>query len=230
VLCVALLSPLDALGAKSFSVHMIQHELLMVVAAPLLATGRPIEAWTWAMPAAWRSGLGGLAHDLRGAVCWLVHPMGAWLAHALALWLWHVPVLFEASLAHPWVHELQHASFLGTALLLWWSVFGRGTRGAGAMGLGSLFTTMLHSGALGALLTFAPSVWYAPYRDAAGPAFAALQDQQLGGLVMWVPGGLAYLLAGLAIVASWLRSSRGGASSSAAQTRAPALAAPAHPE
>lgn len=228
-LAAALVSPVDALAATLFSMHMVQHELMMVVAAPLIVTGRPLEAWTWAMPASWRAPVAAAARAPGLGRAWgaMTHPAVAWMLHALALWLWHVPAFFEASLASRAVHELQHASFLGTALLLWWSVLGRGTRRSDAASLGSLFTTMLHTGALGALLTFAPTVWYATYARASAFGLAPLEDQQLGGLVMWAPGGLAYLVAGLAIVASWLRSSPAAASSAGAGTPDRALAASA---
>jgi putative membrane protein len=228
-LTAALVSPLDALAASLFSAHMVQHELLMVVAAPLLVTGRPLEAWTWAMPAAWRAPIAAAARAPGLAPAWgvMAHPAGAWILHALALWAWHVPALFEASLASRGIHELQHASFLGTALLLWWSVLGRGIRRSDAASLGSLFTTMLHTGALGALLTFAPAAWYAGHAGASLFGLTPLEDQQLGGLVMWAPGGLAYLVAGLAIVASWLRSSPAAASSAGAGRPGRALAASA---
>jgi putative membrane protein len=205
VLCAALVSPIDTLGAALFSVHMVQHELLMVVAAPLLVLSRPFEAWTWALRPAWRKALGGVARfgPLRAAWRTCTEPIGAWTLHAVALWAWHVPALFEAALAHEGVHVAQHACFFVSALFFWWSVFSRSARRGGAS-VASLFTTMMHTSALGALLTFAPTPWYAHYADTAAFGLSALEDQQLGGLVMWVPGGLAYLGAGLAIVAASL--------------------------
>lgn len=205
VLALALASPLDALGGALFSVHMVQHELLMVVAAPLFVMSRPLEAWTWAMPASWRQPLAGAGRLRPVAATWraITQPLGAWTLHAVALWGWHIPWLFEAALTNEWLHSLQHASFLASALLFWWSVLGRGVRRPDGVGLASLFTTMLHTGALGALLTFAVHPWYGHY--AAGAfGLTALEDQQLGGLVMWVPGGLAYMAAGLALAAAWL--------------------------
>lgn len=205
VLALALTSPLDALGGAVFSAHMVQHELLMVVAAPLFVMSRPLEAWTWALPVAWRQPLANAGRLRPVAATWraITPPLGAWTLHAVALWGWHIPWLFEAALTDEWLHSAQHASFLGSALLFWWSVLGRGVRRPDAVGLASLFTTMLHTGALGALLTFAAHPWYAHYA-AAGFGLDALEDQRLGGLVMWVPGGLAYMVAGLAIVAAWL--------------------------
>jgi putative membrane protein len=205
-LAAALLSPLDALGGVLFSAHMVQHELLMVVAAPLLVLGRPLEAWTWALPLRARRVLSDVAHVRPLQAAWraITEPLGAWALHALALWAWHIPLLFQRALENEGVHVLQHASFLGSALLFWWSVLGRGARRDG-IAVASLFTTMLHTGALGALLTFAPTVWYPHYVLGPGAhGLDPLEDQQLGGLVMWVPAGIAYIAAALAIVARWL--------------------------
>jgi putative membrane protein len=207
LVALALVSPLDALGEALFSAHMAQHEILMTLAAPLLVSGRPLEAWTWALPARWRAAT---ANALRAGplgFMWdtLSTPLAAWIAHAIAIWVWHAPVLFDMALREPAIHALQHLSFLGTALFFWWSILRRGVRRAEGASVGSLFTTMLHSGGLGALLTFAPTAWYLHYA-ATAPAygFTALEDQQLGGLIMWGPAGLPYLAAGLAIVGSWL--------------------------
>lgn len=203
-LVAALVTPLDALGARLFAAHMVQHELLMVVAAPLLVLGRPLAAWTWAFSPGQRQRIGVTTRRRRLAAGWagITRPLTAWGLHAVALWAWHVPVLFQAALHHESVHILQHASFLVTALLFWWAVVGgdpRSTRGGFA--LAYLLTTMMHTGALGALLTFAPTVWYPAYELGGGAlGLSPLEDQQLGGLIMWVPGGVAYLLAGLALV------------------------------
>jgi putative membrane protein len=203
-LAAALLSPLDVLAARSFGIHMIQHEALMVVAAPLLVLGRPLEAWAWATPPGALRALAALAHSSLMSRAWraITEPVGAWCFHALALWIWHLPVLFNAALTSPSLHVLQHASFFGSALAFWWAVFGRSARAPDPTSMASLLTTMLHTGALGALLTFAPSAWYSLPGP---PLLDPLEDQQLGGLVMWVPGSLAYLFAGLAIIGRWLR-------------------------
>jgi len=206
VLCAALLSPIDTLATRLFSVHMVQHELLMVVAAPLLVLSRPLEAWTWALKASWRKALAGVARIDLLRVAWRAcsAPIGAWTLQAVALWTWHMPVLFDVALADEGVHIAQHSCFLVSALFFWWSVFRRSAAQPGGVSLASLFTTMMHTSALGALLTFAPTAWYAHYAQDAVFGLSALEDQQLGGLVMWVPGGIAYLVAGLAIAAAWL--------------------------
>jgi putative membrane protein len=88
----------------------------------------------------------------------ITQPLAAWALHGLALWLWHVPLLFEAAMHKEGVHVLQHASFLGTALLFWWAVLGGDLRSRGGGGsMAYLFTTMMHTAALGALLTLAPT-------------------------------------------------------------------------
>lgn len=208
-LAVALASPLDSLGVHLFSAHMLQHELLMLVAAPLLVIARPLAAWTWALPARSRPAVGGAlrARGWRRAWAMIRSPLGAWLLHAVALWGWHAPAAFSLALVDPLVHALQHASFLGTALLFWWAVLGSNARSRLGVALLSLFATMVHSTVLGALITLSPRTWYPGYA-ATSAALGAdpLADQQLGGLLMWVPGGLVYLGVGLWLAARWLKS------------------------
>jgi cytochrome c oxidase assembly factor CtaG len=175
-LAVALLSPLEARVAESFSLHMIQHELLMIAAPPLLILGRPYAALAATLPPA---ALRVAALPLR------VPPLAALLLHAAALWIWHVPGLFDRALGSEAAHAAQHASFFFTALLFWWAVFRRVRTGIALL---YILVTMIHAGALAALLTFAPAPLY---------ALTALGEQQLGGLIMWVPAGYAMLAAAL---------------------------------
>jgi|tagenome__1003787_1003787.scaffolds.fasta_scaffold20979382_2 putative membrane protein len=207
VLTLALMPPLDPLGAKLFSAHMLQHELLMLVAAPLLVAGSPLAVWAWALPLRWRRSIPLFTHARGFAAFWatLTAPLAAWLLHAAAIWLWHVPGLFTAALEHEGIHVLQHFSFLFSALVFWWAAT-RTTSPAGtAACIFSLFTTMVHTGALGALLVFAPSTWYPVYGSASLPwGLQPLEDQQLGGLIMWIPGGLVYAGVAIALMARWL--------------------------
>jgi putative membrane protein len=209
VLALSLTSPIDTLGQALFWVHMIQHELLILIAAPLLVLSSPQTAFLWALPRRWRHGIGGLARTGWWKRGWraLTNPLSAWAIHALLLWGWHVPPLFQASLVNELVHTLQHIGFFGSALLFWWSMVQAGSTewGYGAAVLG-VFTTALHSSALGALLTFASIVWYPIYAETAPLwGLSALEDQQLGGLIMWVPGGVVFLVAGLVLLACWLQ-------------------------
>jgi putative membrane protein len=210
-LFVALVSPLHPWGEVLFSAHMTQHEVLMLVAAPLLVLGRPLVPFIWALPARWRPAVGGLGKRRGMKALWrfLTNPLAAWALHAVALWVWHVPALFQATLRSDLVHTLQHLSFLGSALLFWWAlVHGR----RGLMGYGAavlyMFTTSVHSGVLGALITFAHSPWYPAYANSTTSwGLTPLEDQQLGGLIMWIPAGLVYIIAGLALMAGWMRES-----------------------
>jgi cytochrome c oxidase assembly factor CtaG len=183
----------------------------MLVAAPLLVLGRPIIAFLWALPVGWAPRLTRATNipSVRSSWAFITAPFVAWLIHALVLWSWHVPALFQATLTSDLVHSAQHASFLGSALLFWWAIMHGRQRAVGfGIAVLYLFTTALHSGLLGALLTFARSVWYPAYTgttDAWG--LTPLEDQQLGGLIMWIPAGLVYIIAGLALFAGWLRES-----------------------
>jgi putative membrane protein len=216
-MAIALASPLDAAGGYLFSAHMVQHELLMIVAAPLMVLGRPLGVWAWSLPQSWLRPLGGALRvgPVRSAWHALTRPLHAWLLHFAALWLWHVPALFQAALLHPAVHALQHASFLFPALLFWWAVLEGAQSGADrGAAIAYLFTTMLHTGALGVLFAMSGHVWYPVYGIGASQyGLSALEDQQLGGLIMWVPGGLAYVIAGLVLCAGWLRQPARGAAS-----------------
>ena len=208
-LVAALVSPLDSLGNHLFSAHMVQHELLMVVAAPLLVLGRPLATWTWAFSLAQRRVLGRLFQARSWANLWttLTDPLVAWALHALALWGWHIPGAFDLALQHPGWHIVQHACFLGTALFFWWAVLGHDPRGRYGPGHSAayLFTTMMHTSALGALLSLAPTPWYAPYIPLTGAlGLDPVDDQQLGGLVMWVPAALAYVIAALWVIGRML--------------------------
>ena len=209
LLGVALLSPLHRLGETLLAAHMTQHELLMVVAAPLLVLGRPFVVSLWGLPMGWRRAVGRGAGRLGPAWRVLSRIEVAWLLHAAAIVGWHAPSLYQRAAASDAVHALQHASFLLTALLFWWSVLPaasqRGRHGAAIL---SLFSTMIYTGGLGALLTLSRTPWYPAYGAGASLwGLTPLEDQQLAGLIMWVPGGVSYLLATLWLVVAWLGAS-----------------------
>jgi putative membrane protein len=207
-LALALVSPLVEMTDGLFSAHMVQHELLMVVAAPLLVLGRPLAMWTWSLPPGWR---GTTARAFQGRAfsgVWarLTSPLGATLVHAVAIWAWHVPRVFELSEASAGAHALQHIAFLFSALLFWWALLKPARGGRVGAAVGCLFVTMLHTSALGVLLTFSSEVWYsAATSHAAHWGLTPIEDQQLGGLVMWVVGGLPYVAAALVLAARWFR-------------------------
>ncbi|MBC9206443.1 cytochrome c oxidase assembly protein [Roseomonas aerophila] len=202
----ALVSPLHWWGEHLFTAHMIEHEIVMVVAAPLLVAGRPLGAALWAFPDRLRRRLAGAARG--GLWRWLSLPATATILHGLAIWVWHMPPLFDATVTHVGLHRAQHLSFLLSGLLFWWALLRRAHPAAAA---GHLFITMVHTGVLGALLTFSPRVLYTQQTaHAALWGLTALEDQQIAGLVMWVPGGTVYAAVMLTMVSRWVRrSSRG---------------------
>ena len=209
LLAIALISPLHRLGEALLSAHMAQHELLMVVAAPLLVLGRPFVVGLWGLPAGWRRAVGRLTGRVRPVWRAASRVEVAWLLHAAAIVAWHAPALYQRTVSSDLAHTLQHSSFLLTALLFWWSVLPaaslRGRHGAAIL---SLFSTMVYTGGLGALLTLGRTPWYPAY-GAAAPLWGLtpLEDQQLAGLIMWVPGGVTYLPATLWLVYAWMRAS-----------------------
>ncbi|HWI24048.1 MAG TPA: cytochrome c oxidase assembly protein [Lysobacter sp.] len=214
VLAAALITPLHAAGERSFAAHMFEHELLMLAAAPLLVLSRPLGVALWAFPQRMRIGLASGSGAMFGAA-WrmLTTPVVATLVQAAVLWLWHAPHLFDLALANDGWHVVQHLCFLVSALLFWWAVLhGRGVHRIG-VAVGCLFFTATVSGALGALMAFSNSPWYAGYAASGLDAFGLTpaEDQQFAGVLMWVPGGLVHAGAGLALLARRLREGGGTA-------------------
>lgn len=204
----ALVSPLHQAGERAFSAHMLEHELLMLVAAPLLVLSQPLSVMIWAFPAARRQGLGAAARWRPAAAIWraCTEPVTATLAQAAALWLWHAPALFDLALARNGWHIAQHVSFLVTALLFWTAMLRPGPSRRGVAVL-CLFATSVISGALGALMAFSESPWYAGYAAMGMAPFGltAAEDQQIAGLLMWIPGGLVHAAAALILVGAALK-------------------------
>jgi cytochrome c oxidase assembly factor CtaG len=210
-LTLALVSPLHPWGQVLFWPHMAQHEILMLISAPLLVLGQPMAVFLKALPPAWAHSLAavGNSRGWLGVWQWITAPFVAWVIHGIALWVWHIPMLFEATLHSELIHALQHLSFLFSALLFWWAVI-HGQRRSLAYGMAVLylFTTAVHSGLLGAMLTFSTRPWYPTYAHTAPQwGLTPVEDQQLGGLIMWVPAGLVYVAVGLALFAAWLTES-----------------------
>jgi cytochrome c oxidase assembly factor CtaG/cytochrome c2 len=206
-LMIALVSPLHAVGGVLFSAHMVQHELLMTIAAPLIVLGRPGTPLMWALPERIRGRVAGLTRHSAFHTAWKTasNPISAWLLHGAAIWVWHVPSLYDASVESELVHSLQHYSFFATALLFWWSVLqGRSPARAG-IAVMSLFTTALHTGLLGALLSSGDAAVYKAYDSTRSWGLTPLEDQQLGGIIMWVPGAVPYAVAALFLITRWLR-------------------------
>lgn len=212
VVALALTSPLHWLGERLFTAHMIEHELLMVVGAPLMAFARINGPMMWSLPASVRPAIGrSLTWPLVAKPWALVsHPVSATALHGLALWAWHAPPLYAWALENTAIHRLQHISFFATALLFWWVLLhgrgvGRSLRLRDGIAIACLFVTILHSGVLGALLTLSTRIWISGQGALAGEfGLSPLEDQQLAGILMWVPMGMLYTGAALFFAYRWL--------------------------
>jgi cytochrome c oxidase assembly factor CtaG len=199
LLVIALLSPLDSLSNPLLFAHMIQHILLIAVAPPLFVLGKPEIAWLWALPRSWRRGMS-RHRGVRSTLSFLspcARPVPAAMIHMATLWIWHSPPLFDAALASDSLHWLEHVLFFGTALLFWRAVIkAHSGREAAAAALIACFVTLLQSGLLSALLSFAPeALYHTP--DTARWGLTALEDQQLAGAIMSLPMCAIYLVSGL---------------------------------
>lgn len=205
LLALAVVSPLHEAGERSFTLHMIEHEIIMLLAAPALVASRPVGAMLWAFPRAVRQRAGAIDRRGRLAAGWrfLTRPIVATALQAAAMWLWHAPPLFDRALGHPAWHVAQHLSFLVTALLFWWAMIRTADQGLAAL---CLFVTSAVGGALGALMALSASPWYAGYAAMGMMPFGLTptEDQQLAGLIMWVPGGLVHAGAALILLARYL--------------------------
>jgi putative membrane protein len=188
LVALALMSPLDALGSVLFSAHMTQHLILTVAAPLLLVASRPGLALMVGAAGPLRRAASRLSYALRPATGGPAAAGLVVLGYTVVLWVWHVPALYEAALAVPMVHALEHATLFGGALLAWTVALNPNRPGTG---LAALVFTALQGVALGALLTFAPRVLYPWYRTPAW-GLSALEHQQLGGLLMWMPTGVVY--------------------------------------
>ncbi len=190
VIAFALTSPLDALSDEYlFSAHMIQHMLLMLVGPPLLIMGTP----GWLLRPL-------LARPRLAAVARLVtNPVLAFALFNAVLLVWHLPALSDAALDNELVHVLEHLLFMSTAVLMWWQVLSpmpELPRLLYPAQILYLFLQGMPMTLLGALLTFAPAPLYPRYVEAERLfAISALTDQEIAGLIMWMPGGMVYLLA-----------------------------------
>jgi cytochrome c oxidase assembly factor CtaG len=191
---VALLSPIHAIGEQVFSVHMVQHLLLTLVAPPLLLASNSMPVFVWGLPRRWRSSVGTAPQKLK----WLANPLIVWWLFVGTQWLWHVPKVYESALENRLIHYGQHLSFFLTAVLFWWPVIGaaplRSPLGYPAR-LTYTFLAWLPNSLLGAGITFS-----------SGPLYRyAADDQQLAGLIMWVPGDVLFAIILMFLFAAFLR-------------------------
>jgi cytochrome c oxidase assembly factor CtaG len=206
VLTLALVSPLHEGGERSFALHMIEHELIMLLATLLFAASRAGGILAWGLPSPLRRTLGGSWKAPLSSL-WrrLTEPVTATIVQAIVMWAWHAPALFDRALENDGWHAAQHLSFIVASLLFWSAMLNR-RRGGYVLSAACLFLTSLVEGALGALMALSQSPWYSAYAamGVSGIGLDPTTDQQLAGLIMWIPGGLVHGAAALALLYRWL--------------------------
>ncbi len=203
VLLLAFISPLHALSEELASAHMVQHMLIMVVAAPLFVFGSAGQVLLWGLNAEWRPTVARWSCSI--SIPRLDQLALPWTIHAVVLWFWHWPTAYEAALVDPLVHDAQHLSFFAAACLYWRPLLNPRRLAHPLAGVGSLFATSLLAMLLGILLSLSPSIWYPVFgsRPAAW-ALSPLEDQQLAGLIMWMPACLIYPAMAAVVLGRWL--------------------------
>jgi cytochrome c oxidase assembly factor CtaG len=213
VLTLAIVSPLHEAGERSFTLHMIEHELIMLVSTLLLAASSSGGVIAWGLPKPLRQALaGGWKSPLQALWKRLTEPVTATAVQGAVMWVWHAPILFDRALDSSGWHIAQHASFFLSSLIFWWAMLHpRGGRSGYGVSAICLFVTSLIGGALGALMSFSSSPWYAQYAamGMTGIGLDPVDDQRLAGLIMWIPGGLVHGVAALALFYKWLKSAEG---------------------
>jgi putative membrane protein len=199
-LAVALLPPIDTAAGHTLSAHMVQHVLLLAVAAPLLAVGGVLPTVLWALPARWREPALQAWHRISGSRerRWVTWAVVALVAQTVGMWVWHAPGPYEAAVHHQALHAAEHATFVVTSVGFWWALglgAGRNSRLPGGS-VALVFAAALPGSALGAAMTLAGTTWY--------PSYRSLADQQTAGVVMWGFAGLAYVVTAAVLFGVWL--------------------------
>lgn len=209
VLIIALISPVDVWSDELQSWHMIQHMLIMMLAAPLFVMAIPLYIYLWSLPLSIR-------HKIKPIYRWLYghktgwyflwQPVLLWSLFAFTLWIWHLPKFYEAALHIEWLHDIQHISFFITSCLFWRVLLDpihRFKMGR-ALGIFYLFATTLHATLLGVFMTLSPKLWYGFYQEKTlSWNMSAIEDQQLAGLIMWMPACSIYVLVTVYIFILW---------------------------
>lgn len=206
----ALLSPLEHLAEVLFTAHMIQHQILLMIAPPALLLGNPFPFVVWSLPPAFRRAVQRFLVEgspLRRTLRLLTRVPVAGLIYTGTLWAWHWPGAYEAALGSHVVHDLEHLTFFGAAVLFWWPLVNPAPRSRGVRGglyygvrIAYLILATAQNTLLGALLGLSERILYPSYARGDAPfGLTPLEDQGLGGGIMW-SGGHMYLVAILVLL------------------------------
>ena len=206
LLLISLIGPVDTLSGQYFTMHMIQHLLLVLIVPPLLLLGAPVVMVLRGLPAfLQRPVFVTVARNrvMRRITHTLLHSHVALGLFLATLWLWHTPLLYTAAVDDEIVHVLEHTTFFWPAIFFWWNVVDSWpfrARLSAPRRLLYIFFATAGLKIVGVLITVSGQVLYTAYLvQREGTAFAALDDQRIGGLIMWIGGGL-YMLLPLAII------------------------------
>jgi len=213
VIAVALASPLDTLAGGRLSAHMVQHQLLLMLAPPLLWLGAPIAPLLRGLPRPIRRLVAAAlaSRALRPVAHTIAQPAFGWVSFALAFWIWHAAPLYQLALrSHAW-HHVEHACFVATAMLFWrpviqsWPDRARWPRWTM---IPYVLLADVQNTILAAILTFSDRLVYPAYASVTVDGLSALDDQSLAGVIMWVPGSLVFLVAAVWLAVGLLGGSR----------------------
>jgi cytochrome c oxidase assembly factor CtaG len=209
---LSLLSAIDSFSADLFLMHMIQHLLLIMVAAPLIMISNPFPFILWGLPRGRDVGVALFAPGAQFArlLGQTTGPGIVWLLFVACLWGWHDPGAYDAALKSDLIHDIEHLTFYVTALLFWWHVIQSGPRVHGSLSHGARIAYTLAivpaNMVAGVAISFANEPLYEHYLTVPRLwGLTALEDQQLGGTIMWIPGSMMYLLAAIVLIAVWMR-------------------------
>lgn len=213
LLGLALMSPIDVLASQLFSMHMVQHLLLVMIVPPLLLIANPLPFFLWGLPVRLRFQTGMLFRQGSGFRRFLQKTTSlglVWMYFVIVYLGWHDPNAYNAALERGWVHDLEHLTFFATAVLFWWHVIGAGPRIHRPLSpvarLAFLLSIIPVNMLAGMSFAFASQPIYSYYE--AVPrlwGISVLADQQLAGVIMWIPGSMMYILAALILAGRWLQ-------------------------
>jgi len=212
-MAIALLSPIDVLGGQLLTMHMVQHLLLVMIIPPLILLANPLPFLLWGSPHKVRTGISHLLSPKAKFRYYLRKATGpgvVWLMFVIVYWGWHDPNAYNLALQSALVHDLEHLTFFLVSMLFWWHVIGAGPRihrplspaGRFAYVLTAIPPNML----AGLAIVFATGPIYSYYE--AMPriwGLSVMEDQQIGGVIMWIPGSMMYIIAALILASRWLQ-------------------------
>ena len=210
-LLIALVSPVDVYSNDLFFVHMIQHLILVMVAAPLIRIANPIAEYLWGLPASIRRPIGTLLAKngaIRAFLYGVTNPLVAWFLFAIVMWVWHIPDIYDKALGSKGIHNFEHLSMFLIGIIFWWPVLGSPVlfkQLTFPLRFLYLFLALMQNVILAAILTYTDTQIYQFYADSPlhwGISNSA--DQQLGGVLMWLVGSMMFAGITIVLIYMWL--------------------------